>query len=67
MTRSRYFKAAVQHRPKFSWTSDPVAPGSAGPQDQVHFSSFALDSLRISTGDFVLIRNTDSPDFNEVL
>ena len=65
MTRSRYFKQAVRHRPVFRWTSDPVEP-TKGREDTVHFSSFKLDNMSYSTGDFVLVRNTDSPDFAEV-
>ena len=65
MTRSRYFKQAVRHRPVFQWTSDPVEP-SKGREDTVHFSSFKLDNMTINTGDFVLVRNTPSPDFDEV-
>ena len=65
MTRSRYFKQAVRHRPVFQWTSDPVEP-TKGREDSVHFSSFKLDSMSITNGDFVLVRNTDAPDFAEV-
>ena len=65
MTRSRYFKQAVKRRPVFQWTSDPVAP-TKGREDNVHFSSFKLDSMNINIGDFVLVRNTDSWDFAEV-
>ena len=65
MTRSRYFKQAVRHRPLFQWTSDPVEP-TKGREDTVHFSSFKLDNRSINTGDYVLVRNTDSPDFAEV-
>ena len=49
----------------FQWTSDPVEP-SKGREDTVHFSSFKLDNMTINTGDFVLVRNTPSPDFDEV-
>ena len=66
MTRSRYFTQAKRHRPVFQWTSDPVPP-TKDHEDNVHFSSFKLDSMSISTGDFVLVRNTDSPDFAEVI
>ena len=65
MTRSRYFKQAVRHRPVFQWTSDPVEP-TKGREDSVHFSSFKLDSMSINNGDYVLVRNTPEPDFAEV-
>ena len=67
MTRTRYFKQSVTYRPNFQWTSDPVPPSHKGPPDQVHFSSFKLDNLCISTGDFVLVRNSDAIDFSEVI
>ena len=67
MTRTRYFKQSVTYRPNFQWTSDPVPPSHKGPPDQVHFSSFKLDNLSISTGDFVLVRNSDAIDFSEVM
>ena len=64
MPRTRYFKQPV--KPVFQWTSDPVEPGKHGPRDQVHFTSFKINELSVSTGDFVLVRNSDSNDFTEV-
>ena len=61
MTRSRYFKEAVKQKPKFDWTSDPVMP-SKGRPDLIHFTSFRLDKMNISAGDFVLVRATDTID-----
>ena len=61
MTRSRYFKEAVKQKAEFNWTSDPVMP-SKGRLDLVHFSSFRLNQLNISTGDHVLVRATDTMD-----
>jgi len=63
MPRTRYFKQPV--KPVFQWTSDPVEPGKHGPRDQVHFTSFKINELSVSTGDFVLVRNSDSNDFTE--
>ena len=65
MPRTRYFKQAVRVKPTFDWTSDPVPSGDHVNQEHVHFSSFKLDTMAISTGDFVLVRNTDSDDFKE--
>ena len=61
MTRSRYFKEAVKQKAEFSWTSDPVMH-SKGRPDFIHFSSFRLNQMNISSGDHVLVRATDTMD-----
>jgi len=65
MTRTRYFTQLRKPKSRFNWVGSPFSSPSR-PSHMPSYKAFNLDDLQVNTGEFILIRTTDSMNNDEL-